>query len=248
MKKTFAITVLPAVLFAFIVSGCSTPKLIWGHDETGKAKSETHGEGSGGVTPAGLKANKVNPIATKDGLRTTLSRPKILKVEQLKGTAGSRKYFEVIDETAKGSSTPLIDESANPTKVFTYDNNAVQKDYPMRFSVAWSRALEAILDTPLSTVDRSSGVIITEWVVDKMKSSTVLDVLTPVNTRSFAIRYRYTIRMLDRGSYTQIKVIPFAEVRDGRKWVNAKPSIVVTNSMFDRIEQELRTPLAGEQF
>jgi hypothetical protein len=248
MKKHTALLVTVALALSLLISGCASlsDTLIWKNDETGsKQVKKGQTDKSGEVTPPGLEAERVNPIASDDSVKTALSRPKVVKVEESSQAGAGRPYFDVIDERTQGSLAPVIDAGAKPVRTVIYDNNSVQKDYPIRFGVAWNRVIEGLLDTPLDTVDRSSGVIITGWIYDERKEAGVMT-LTPFGGGEKKVRYKYTIRALDRGNVTQIKVVPFAEVIQSQRWEKAKPSIMVTNRMFERIEKELAVPLPFE--
>lgn len=248
MKKYPALLATVALAFTLLTSGCASmaDTLIWKNDETGpKQAKKGQADKSDEITPPGLEAERVNPIASDDSVKTALSRPKVVKVEEASPAGASRQYFDVIDERAQNSLAPVIDAGAKPARTVIYDNNAVQKDYPIRFGVAWNRVIEGLLDTPLETVDRSSGVIITGWIIDERKNPGALS-LAPIVGGETRVRYKYTIRALDRGNVTQIKVVPFAETVQGQRWEKAKPSLLVTKRMFERIERELAVPLPFE--
>lgn len=237
-----------ALAFSLLINGCASmaDSLIWKNDETSpKQAKKGQTDKSSEITPPGLETERVNPIASDDSVKTALSRPKVVKVEESSQAGAGRQYFDVIDERAQGSLAPVIDAGAKPVRTVIYDNNSVQKDYPIRFGVAWNRIIEGLLDTPLDTLDRSSGVIITGWIVDERKNVGGLS-LAPLVGGEARVRYKYTIRALDRGNITQIKVVPFAETVQGSKWEKAKPSLIVTNRMFERIEKELAVPLPFE--
>lgn len=248
MKKHTALFMTTAITLGLLANGCAslTDTLIWKNEETGaKQTKKSSTDKSDEITPSGLEAEKVNPIAPDDAVKTALSRPKVVKVEESASAGAGRQYFDVIDERAQGSLAPVIDAGAKPLRTVIYDNNAVQKDYPIRFGVAWNRVIEGLLDSSLDTVDRSSGVIITGWIYDERKDASAALSLAPF-AGGTKVRYKYTIRALDRGNVTQIKIVPFAEVIQGQRWEKATPSLLVTNRMFERIEKELAVPLPFE--
>ncbi|MGK7345665.1 MAG: DUF3576 domain-containing protein [Candidatus Nitrospinota bacterium M3_3B_026] len=238
-----------AALFAFSAGCESLPqKLVWKNEETDKT-APRRGSDPGGetVAPAGLLKAPASPITPEEARRTALSRPKVVKIQEMGDGAGSgSSYYDVVEEKSSEALAPTIDENARPVRVVTYDNNAVEKDYLLSFGVVWERMLEAFLDMPLETVDRSSGIIITDWIYDE-KSEKGLLALSPLSALEIKIRYRYTIRALDRGVMTRVMVVPFAQVIEGRRWAPARPSIVITNRLFDRIDSELAVPLPRER-
>ena len=233
-------------------AGCASlpDKLIWKNEDADRTQARRKNGLSGEVAPSGLEKGLSSPITPEEAKKTALSRPKVVKIQELGENKKSGKpYFEVVDEGAqKALLAPVIDESARPTRVVTYDNNAVMKDYPMRYGVVWDRAIDSLLELPLRAVDRSSGIITTGWLYDERKDSGDLLSLNPFGAAEQRVRYRYNVRFIDRGSVTQIKVVPFAEVVRGRRWEKARPSIVITNRMFERIEREISIPLPGERF
>jgi hypothetical protein len=200
------------------------------------------------ITPKGLEKGMSTPISTRDSNATTLGRPKIVKVEEIKDRRSGKKYFDIVDDRGKNSSlAPKVDKSARAIRVTTFENNSVQKDYAMRFGIVWARVLESFLELPLNVVDRSSGIIITDWITDRAGARAGMS-LSLFDAKDKIVRYKYTIRILDRGAMTQIKVIPFTQVSNNKKgWASAKPSLSVTESMFQRIERELRIPLPSER-
>ncbi|MBI4666475.1 MAG: hypothetical protein HY751_08715 [Nitrospinae bacterium] len=250
-KQNLTIALAMVCGLAFFPACASMPdSLIWKNDETGApqplAKRPADNEPDAEITPVSLNGEKVNPITQEEAVKTALSRPKVVKVEELSQDS-KKQYFDVVDERSQTALAPVIDPAARPIRVVTYDNNSVQKDYPMRFGVAWNRVVESILDLPLEVVDRSSGVIITGWIYDESRSGDGMLSLNPLAGMERKIRYKYTVRILDRGNLTQLKVVPFAESIKGQRWEGAKASILITNRLFDRLEKELAVPLPSEQ-
>lgn len=249
-----AVYVLWAGVFALGLSSCASlpDTLIWktgDADKTVPGKARPAGEEKAAeITPVGLEETRVNPLSAEEVARTALSRPKVVKVEEAGLANGAnRRYFEVVDEKSQASSAPAADEGAKPVRVVTYDNNALQKDYNIKFGSVWSRIVETIVDLPLNTLDRSSGMIITGWIYGERMDKNAIVSINPFGADT-VIRYRYNVRVADKGAMTQIKVVPFAEAFKGGKWGESKPSLVITNRLFNRIERELAVPLSSEQF
>ncbi len=247
MKRMFT-SIACALGAAFIVigQGCASlpDQLIWKNEDADQTAAKRKNDEQSEVTPEKLKTGLSSPITSDDAKRTPLSRPKVVKTELLGNEQGGKKYFDVVDKRPDIELAPETDPNANPVRVVTYDNNSVEKDYRLRFGVVWGRLIEAMLKLPLDTVDRSSGIIITGWIIDRSGPNDVMNFLGGGDNN---IRYKYTIRVLDRGSMTQIKVIPFAQQVKSRRWSTAKPSIIVTNRLFSRIDRELSVPLPNER-
>jgi len=230
----------------FLGQGCASlpDQLIWKNEDADQTAAKRKNNEQTEVTPEGLKTGLASPITSEEAKRTALSRPKVVKTQTIGRDQGGKKYFDVVDKRPDIELAPAIDPDARPVRVVTYDNNSVEKDYRLRFGVVWGRLIEAMLKIPLDTVDRSSGIIITAWIIDR---SDAKDVMNFIGGGSNNIRYKYTIRVLDRGAMTQIKVIPFAQQVKSRRWSTAKPSIIVTNRLFSRIDRELSVPLPSER-
>jgi len=246
--RVFSITALGAALF-FGAQGCASlpEKLIWKNDDADQTKIERDRSKESEVTPKGLESGHETPITSEEARRTALSRPKVVNIEDLDSKQTNKKYFDVVDKRSEANLAPVIDKTARAVRVVTYDNNSVQKDYRMRFGVVWGRVIEALLELPLNTVDRSSGVIVTDWIYDEANAARGLLSFNPLGSQQLKIRYKYTIRILDRGNLTQIKVVPFAQVVKDRQWAPVKASIVVTDRMFSRVDRELAVPLPSER-
>ncbi len=239
------------VFFIATVSftGCSSiPEgLIWKNEDADQTKSKREQEKGAEVVPGGLEEEPTSPISPADAKRTALSRPKVVSVKELGAKRTGSKYFEIVKDQADETLVPVIDSSARPVKVITYDNNAIQKEYTLPFDVVWSRIIESLLELPINTVDRSSGIIVTSWVLDTTYAGKGLLSLNIIGAGKAPVRYRYTIRVMDRGELTRIMVVPFAQTIKSNRWSNAKPSIIITELMFKRIDSELSIPLASER-
>ncbi|MBF0171533.1 MAG: hypothetical protein HQK87_10690 [Nitrospinae bacterium] len=239
--------IVPLLALLLAAPACvSLPdKLIWKNEETaGKTPQAEVKEEE--VAPAGLTTAKVNPITPEEAQQTALARPKVVKVVDLRGGAASgKKYFDVVDQRKNETLAPVADQAARPVRVVTYDNNAIAKDYNLPFGSAWERGLEGLLELPLSMVDRSSGIVTTDWIYDENVGDTLL-AFSPLGGGQ-KIRYKYTIRMMDTGDGTQIKVVPFAQALTTGGWRPAKSSLLVTERMFERIERELIVPVSSER-
>ncbi len=247
-----ALPLIVSIIAIFSLQACESlpDKLIWKNEDSSAARQKRDRNRTEELSPAGLKESATtSPITTEEARKTALSRPKVIKVEDLANQDGSQtKYFDVVDERASETLAPTIDESARAFKIITYDNKAVAKEFRLRFGTAWERALEGLLSIALNTVDRSSGIITTEWIYDEPSGSGGPS-LNPFGSDR-RLRYKYTVRILDKGASTQIKVVPFMQVlsKGGSGWKPALPSLMVTDRLFDQIEKELMIPLPNERF
>ncbi len=240
--------VLPLALLLVGGSACASlpDKLIWKNEE-GKGGKAQVVEKEAEIAPAGLTTTKVNPITPEEAQKTALARPKVVKVVDLRGVdaAKGNKYFDEVDQRTSESLAPVIDQAARPVRVITYDNNSIAKDFNLPFGSAWERGMEALLEIPLNTVDRSSGIVTTDWIYDENANDSLLDFLPMGGGKK--IRYKYTIRMMDTGDGTQIKVVPFAHALTNGGWRPAMSSLLITERMFERIERELILPVSSER-
>ncbi len=238
---------IPLFIVAIGMAGCS--QMIWDSKKDSKKAPSTSDENMPEVAPEGIDKNRTNPISPPEESRTSVSRAKIVSVQKFgEDEQGQRQYFEVIDETKEQMGKAKADPLAQPVRIVIYDNNSIQKDYPMEFGVAWGRTLEAMLDMPLSTIDKSSGIITTAWLYDKAKVDSGSAAMSFLTSTSAPVRFKYTVRLLSRGGMTQIKVVSHAEVRKAQQWATVRAKLVVTEKLFDRIELELRTPIFSDRF
>jgi len=243
----FIPTLLLSLVLLLSVTGCESvsDSLVWkndrGSDKTGENRAEQRKEDE--VTPYSLEKNRVNPISEEQVRASAMTRPKVVRIDDMGGgtVRGGKKHFDVVDaRTAKTGG--VVDTSARAVRAITYDNNAVAKEFALGFDIIWERTVEAMLTTPLATVDRSSGIITTAWLYDQRKNKSLTSAFLSGAAR---LRYKYTIRVLDLGYSTQIMVIPFINVLAGPGgWTEAKPSIAVTDRFFERLEKELMLPIA----
>ena len=236
-----------AALAFVLLQACSSlpDKLIWKNDDTGEQQATKSKNVGKGIVPEGLRHGPTTPITPEDAKRTAMSRAKVVDIQEPGKNRTEKKYFDLVDERSSVTLAPVIDKSARPVRIVTYDNNSMAKDFRMRFGVIWGRTIEALMEIPLQTVDRSSGIIVTDWVVDTAGATSGFLNMQSAGKR--VVRYKYTIHIIDRGSMTRIKVIPFTQTLNDRKWMPAKPGLVVTTRMFNRIELELGVPLASER-
>jgi len=248
LLKIGAVTIATAIVFSLGACSSTSDK----HSENGRSVSHAGAKSDKGaeVTPKSLETGLSSPISAEDSGGTALSRPKIVKVQEIDNPKSGRKYFDVVDDRAHKDKplAPLVDKSVRAIRITMFDNNSIQKDYPMRFGIVWERALESFLELPLHAVDRSSGIIITDWITDTDRAS-AKDFLSLriFGAKDKIVRYKYTVRIIDRGDITQIKVIPFTQVTKGKNWITAKPGLSVAEAMFRRIESELSTPVPSKR-
>ncbi len=245
--KICAVMAMAAIVFFGGACSSTSDKNSGKNGDANQARLKT--DKGAEVTPKSLETGLSSPISAEDSGETPLSRPKIVKVQEIDNPKSRKKYFDVVDERAKsGALAPPVDNSAKAIRITMFDNNSIQKDYPMRFGIVWERALESFLELPLHAVDRSSGIIITDWITDTDRTGSGGDLsLRLFGAKDKIVRYKYTIRIMDRGDITQIKVIPFTQVTKGKNWIAAKPGLSVAEAMFHRIESELRIPLPSER-
>jgi hypothetical protein len=142
----------------------------------------------------------------------------------------------------------VIDEPARAIRAITYDDNSIAKDFPISFGILWERIIEGVINMPISTIDRSSGVIATTWMYDQRTNKSMLDSLSPFGSNP-RVRYKYVLRVVDMGNITRVRVVPFAQtIAAGVGWTGAKASLLVSEKFFERIEKELMIPVSSRRF
>ncbi len=99
--------------------------------------------------------------------------------------------------------------------------NALARTFALPYDAAWGKVLEVMLAAPLTVVDKSSGVMITEWMIQQSAGGGMSFGLFGDGQR--VIRYKYAVRVYDRGGSAEVVIIPYAQYTGGRQWIDAKP-------------------------
>jgi hypothetical protein len=113
--------------------------------------------------------------------------------------------------------------------------NALTKTFPIGYDQLWDDAVETMLFLPLKTIDKSSGIIVSDWTMNRDISSAAMAASNIFGDGIRIIRYKYTVRIYDRGDSAEITVIPFAQVSKSRRWHEAKPAMAITEKLMRKI-------------
>lgn len=108
--------------------------------------------------------------------------------------------------------------------------NALARTFALPYDQAWEKTLEVMLASPLSVVDKSSGVIITEWMVQQRVGGGIGAGIFGDGMRT--IRYKYSVKLYDRGGETEVAIIPLTQFTEGRQWLDGKPRLMVTEHLM----------------
>ncbi len=250
------------VALAVFVSGCGTilpNKLIYEHEDSKAAKAakekKTPNEVSIGAKPVfeeDFTYGQLAPVevAANSGDDKVLfgSGPAAVAKRPIETAPSSAP--KQVKPTAKGSGytpppRPLTKREIKnlpPINVEKSDkgHNALTKAYDISIAKLWDEVLDLSLAMPLIAIDKSSGVIITDWVNDSDLAKIQLAAINPFGDGFRVVRFRFTVRMYDLGSgRSEVTVVPFAQVLKNRRWVDGKPSIVITEKLMRKIINRL---------
>ncbi len=130
---------------------------------------------------------------------------------------------ETTNKTAgNGSPEPREEKSI-------YGHNALTRVFHENFDDAWDNVLDAMLNLPLISVDKSGGILITGWILDEGMSDSVF------GGGKRLVRYKYVVRLKDIGGASEVTVIPFAQVSKNRRWRDAKPAVIISEKLLINI-------------
>lgn len=125
----------------------------------------------------------------------------------------------------KTAAPPPVEARDNPLGV-----NALARTFNAPYDQAWEKTIEVMLAAPLTAVDKSSGVIITEWMVQQRAGGGMGAGLFSDGQRT--IRYKYAVKLYDRGGATEVAVIPYTQYTEGRQWLDGKPRRMVSEHLM----------------
>ncbi|MBI5636473.1 MAG: hypothetical protein HZA03_00725 [Nitrospinae bacterium] len=120
---------------------------------------------------------------------------------------------------------PPVEARENPLGV-----NALARTFGASYDQAWEKTIEVMLATPLIVIDKSSGVIITEWMVQQRAGGGIGAGLFSDGQRT--IRYKYAVKLYDRGGNTEVVVIPYTQYTEGRQWLDGKPRRMISEHLM----------------
>jgi len=113
--------------------------------------------------------------------------------------------------------------------------NALTKTFPIGYDQLWDDAVETMLFLPLKTIDKSSGIIVSDWTMNQDIGAAAMAASNIFGDGIRIIRYKYTVRVYDHGDSAEITVIPFAQVSKNRRWHEAKPAMAITKKLMRKI-------------
>jgi len=117
--------------------------------------------------------------------------------------------------------------------------NALTKTFPIGYDQLWDDVVETMLFLPLKTIDKSSGIIVSDWTMNKDIGSAAMAASNIFGDGIRLIRYKYTVRVYDHGDSAEVTVIPFAQVSKNRRWHEAKPAVAITEKLMRKIISEV---------
>jgi hypothetical protein len=112
--------------------------------------------------------------------------------------------------------------------------NSLTRVFTLEYAKGFDKVVEAMFTFSLISVDKGSGVIITDWIVDNPKNQG--DMMgVDLFGGSRAVRYKYMVKVSDSNGATEVTVAPHAQYTKDRKWVDATPKIVVAETLMKKI-------------
>ncbi len=117
--------------------------------------------------------------------------------------------------------------------------NALTKTFPISYDQLWDDVVETMLFLPLKTIDKSSGIIVSDWTMKRDIGAAAMEASNIFGDGMRIIRYKYTVRVYDHADSAEVTVIPFAQVSKNRRWHEGKPAIAITNKLMRRIIQQV---------
>lgn len=122
-------------------------------------------------------------------------------------------------------------------KTATVEGNTVL--FPASVEKVWNATLEILLPVPLSSVDRSSGIIITEWLYGQKKGGGVA-VFDPLGNSKERTRIRYTVQVRPAGNGAEVRIFPhFQAIKSGRGWGSEEAPEGVAAALIEKIRANL---------
>lgn len=119
------------------------------------------------------------------------------------------------------------------------ESHVVSRDYPLPFETVWERALEVVLSVPLSSVDKNSGVIITEWIYgsDTRKNVEITD---PFSGGAIKTRRKYTVLIKSKGAETKVKVASnFQKEKEETDWISYPSAPENATLLLERLDNSI---------
>ncbi len=240
----------PAILFSFFLVataiGCSgflPDRLVYPNNmpdpkqRTKKANEE--------VKPAAEQAPPAKAVAQPESVSATNEKDTVLFGEAPSG-AGAQPA------AVKKATTKSWDESnappprdingkapaaaavvAQPSELAP---NALTRTFDVEYPKGWDKTLEAMFVLPVMSVDKASGVIITDWIVDKPAYDGGLN-LFGSGVRS--VRYKYLVKVYDRGGKTEVSVASQAQYSGSGGWISGTPKVIVSERLMKRIVEAI---------
>ncbi len=108
--------------------------------------------------------------------------------------------------------------------------NAIARTFAMPYDQAWEKTIEVMLAAPLTVIDKSSGIIITEWMVQQRTGGGIGAGIFGDGQRT--IRYKYSVKLHDGDGGTEVAVIPYTQYSEGRQWLDGKPRRMLSEHLM----------------
>lgn len=137
---------------------------------------------------------------------------------------------------------PALDQKVVPlppvdARESSLGNNALARTFAIPFDHAWEKTMEVMLAAPITVVDKSSGLIVTEWMVQQRIGGGVGVTIFGDGQRT--VRYKYAVKIDNRDGAADVTVIPYTQYSEGRQWVDGKPRRMISEHLMRLIVAKL---------
>lgn len=262
MQKTTSALILCAAAFLFASCGTVLPNKVWySADDTAappkkEQKTEAPAPAPAVEKPAqAVRADEQAPPLEEGDAVVFGEAPKPKEKGAPADTATAAKPAEPVASPApaqSGNKPPLPEKPerrANPLAMImpSLDQkvvppppvearesclgvNALARTFALPYGQAWEKTMEVMLSAPLIVIDKSSGVIITEWMVQQRLDGGIGVSIFGDGQRT--VRYKYAVKLNDRGNETEVTVIPYTQYTEARQWLDGKPRKAISEHLM----------------
>ena len=165
-------------------------------------------------------------------------------------TPASSKTAELVDEkkveepSASDYPHPVPDrlkkkESSIDALPSDVGHNALMRLFNVPFEKTWDGVVETMMPLNLSAIDKSSGILITDWIKDERLTNQANITSGILGDVVRFVRYKYIVRVSDVGGGTKVTVVPFAQVSKNRRWHQGKPAVAITEKLMRKLIKKM---------
>lgn len=130
---------------------------------------------------------------------------------------------------------PSLDQKVEPpppveARESSLGVNALARTFALPYGQAWEKTMEVMLSAPVIVIDKNSGVIITEWMIQQRMDGGIGVSIFGDGQRT--VRYKYAVKLNDHGNETEVTIIPYTQFTEGRQWIDGKPRRMISEHLM----------------